>query len=115
MTPDKIHCLMDKISKRAEEQLHLSNQYFLILFSSAKSLVCYTAVFSVVTQRSSPLREEHCVTTRLCSRLPKVWNRKIKMSFSHDKSVSFISKCPLQVPFHELPRLTVKSEECFEE
>ena len=38
MTPDKIDCWMDKISKRAEEQLHLSNQYFLILFSSAKSL-----------------------------------------------------------------------------
>ena len=29
---------MDKIPKRAEEQLHLSNQYFLILFFSAKSL-----------------------------------------------------------------------------
>ena len=38
MTPDKIDCWMDKILQRAEEQLHLSNQYFLILFSSAKSL-----------------------------------------------------------------------------
>ena len=35
-----------------------------------KSVVCYTAVFSVVTQRSCG--EERCVTTkkRLCSRLP---------------------------------------------
>ena len=36
---------------------------------SSYRIVCYTAVFSVVTQRSSP--EERCVTTpkRLCSRL----------------------------------------------
>ena len=27
------------------------------------NIVCYTAVFSVVTQRFSPLREERCVTT----------------------------------------------------
>ena len=37
------------------------------------------------------------------------------MSLSHNKSVLFISKWPLQVPFHELPPLTVKSEECFKE
>ena len=30
---------------------------------SALPVVCYTAVFSVVTQRSSPRTEERCVTT----------------------------------------------------
>ena len=36
-----------------------------LIFELAQaSVVCYTAVFSVVAQRSSPLRrEERCVTT----------------------------------------------------
>ena len=48
----------------------MTNHYFQAQNLSVKNgehngvLVCYTAVFSVVTQRSSPLTgEERCVTT----------------------------------------------------
>ena len=42
----------------------LTMDYWENLYNKVIKLVCYTAVFSVVTQRSSPLsEEERCVTT----------------------------------------------------
>ena len=56
--------------KSSEGPWKLQVQYF--NYKAACCIVCYTAVFSVVTQRVSG--EERCVTTqkRLCSRLPAV-------------------------------------------
>ena len=48
------------------DYFHLLRQFSMQIISpwGSETLVCYTAVFSVVTQRSSPLSgEERCVTT----------------------------------------------------
>ena len=47
-------CIPDKI-------LIKDDTYCAIFVSASPKVVCYTAVFSIVTQRSSP--QEHCVTT----------------------------------------------------
>ena len=60
---DSVHQAREKFQKNHEALTRNLNEnhLYLTLRSSGFSLVCYTAVFSVVTQRSSG--EERCVTT----------------------------------------------------
>ena len=50
---------IDNLNKKGESEM---NSGSCSQMSSTRKLVCYTAVFSVVTQRSSS-GEERCVTT----------------------------------------------------
>ena len=75
-------------------------------------LVCYTAVFSVVTQRSSsPPGEERCVTTlkRLCSRLSKCIKEIIQIELNWVKNPNWPSEANKMAIYREQIQLAVRA------